>query len=748
MDLPDVIWTSPSTDEHGSMPLGNGETAINLWTEHGRDLCLYLARTDAWDGDGRLCKLGRLRLRLPEGVFAPGAPFSQRLDLATATVRIRTDGLAIAVWVDAHAQAVRIELTAREPLPIALTAELWRSERTITDQDELFAFIRQASPAGSAQETADEVLTPAGAAIAWGHRNRHSAWAGNLANQYLADWARDHAADDPLLGRAFGCLVAGDGLTRCGPLALAGEGRRDYAITVTTACAQVASAADLLPLLTPPLPGPDQARPAHAAWWAAFWARSWIRITGDADAAAVSQAYALQRFLFACAGRGRHPIKFNGSLFTVGGGGEKDKSFTPDWRRWGGCYWFQNTRLAYWPMVMAGDAEMTRPLFRMYQDCLPLARARTRAHHQLPGAVMPETVTFWGTWGDDDYGYPAARAACLAGMPQNPCHHPLAGPDDRHALNGYLRHYFTGALELLALGLDLHATAPDAAWLKATLVPLARDYLAFFAAYWAERSPDGRLRMEPAMALETWQDAARPLPDIAGLAWVIDRLLALPDDLLEPADRTAWQTLRAALPPLPQRSHHWAKLRYLIPAERYDRNFNCENPELYAVFPFRLLGVGKPDLDLGRETWKRRANPMGAQGWSQDPIQAALLGLAGEARAMVVQGATTKDPRSRFPAFWGPNFDWVPDQDHGGALMIALQRMVLQAEPGRIDLLPAWPADWAVDFRLHVPGGVATGTYRAGTWLRLDLPAAIKIEHHQAHAPEQSHCGTGLSHAD
>ncbi len=32
----------------------------------------------------------------------------------------------------------------------------------------------------------------------------------------------------------------------------------------------------------------------------------------------VSQSYAMQRYMTACAGRGAQPIKFNGSLFTVG----------------------------------------------------------------------------------------------------------------------------------------------------------------------------------------------------------------------------------------------------------------------------------------------------------------------------------------------------------------------------------------------------------------------------------------------
>jgi hypothetical protein len=58
---------------------------------------------------------------------------------------------------------------------------------------------------------------------------------------------------------------------------------------------------------------------------------------------------------------------------------------------------------------------------------------------------------------------------------------------------------------------------------------------------------------------------------------------------------------------------------------------------------------------------------------------------------------------SRFDAFWGPNYDWIPDQDHGGILLKALQAMLLQTDGERIYLLPAWPMDWDVTFKLHAP---------------------------------------------
>jgi hypothetical protein len=65
------------------------------------------------------------------------------------------------------------------------------------------------------------------------------------------------------------------------------------------------------------------------------------------------------------------------------------------------------------------------------------------------------------------------------------------------------------------------------------------------------------------------------------------------------------------------------------------------------------------------------------------------------------------NPKYRWPATWGPNFDWLPDQNHGGNLMTTAQLMLLQAEPiadgGTIRVLPTWPKEWDVDFLLHAP---------------------------------------------
>ena len=62
LDSYNVVWNSPSENAHDSMPLGNGDVGINAWVEPSGDLVFYVSKTDAWDENARLCKIGRCGL--------------------------------------------------------------------------------------------------------------------------------------------------------------------------------------------------------------------------------------------------------------------------------------------------------------------------------------------------------------------------------------------------------------------------------------------------------------------------------------------------------------------------------------------------------------------------------------------------------------------------------------------------------------------------------------------------------------
>lgn len=686
-----LTWSSPSRDSSGSMPLGNGEMGLNAWCEPDGSLVFYLSKTDAWDENGRLVKLGRLRVRFSPNPFEPGRGFRQTLHIADGMLELRAgeqEGFTARLWVDANRPVLRLEVQTDRPIEATAALELWRTaprELAPPETDQPIGL----RTADQREQVSPDLLFDEPEALLTCHRNETSCWAATLEHQHLGEWI-PHGTD-PLLHRTFGALVRSGELTKVGPTELR-TARPTQRLTLSVHCltAQSETLDDWVAALRNQAEASDRtalddARAGHVQWWRAFWQRSWIHITGGPGAETVTRGYTMQRYINACGGRGAMPIKFNGSIFTVDAR-EGEACFDADYRRWGGGYWFQNTRLTYWAMIAAGDFDLMEPWFQMYLDALELAVARDRLCFGIDGAAMfPETMTFWGTFLNNNYGYD--RGDLPPGISQNP----------------YIRRYWQGGLELLAVLLDAWETSGDDALLHEKLLVLAPPILRHYFGYYTRRDEEGKMLLSPSQSLENWHEAVNPSPDIAGLRWVLEHLLALPADALEGSFRQDVARWLDLLPELPTRTYDTQKRKVILPALQYDRLRNSENPELYTVFPYRLFGLGKPGLDVGRATWDARMI-QDTGGWRQDAIQAALLGLTDQARQFVLRNFSISHPGSRFPAFWGPNFDWIPDQDHGSVASIALQRMLCQADDGRIVLLPAWPADWDVNFRLHAPG--------------------------------------------
>lgn len=708
-----LIWHSPSENSLGSMPLGNGDISLNVWCQSDGRLRCYIGKTDAWDETGRLAKVGAFDLQIHPNPFGEDARFTQTLHPQTGMIEITSltsdNELCLKVWVDANAPVIHVQADAVEPIKIQIALNLWRKHQRQLSSQENSKPAGLSTPEELQTVSADHVVDMGTDTIGWYHRNIASPWKSTLQLQSLD--CLQASMTDPLMDLTFGAAMTGYDLVKKDDQTLASRTAvTHFKMRVIPLTAQTPTATDWIARLNDlknQVAQQDiyQALVAHEKWWSDFWDRSWIDITSGLEHAKVTQAYALQRFVFACQGRGVFPIKFNGGTFTMEAPAQvasNDQSYDADYRRWGGGYWFQNTRLMYWAMLNSGDYDMMLPLFDMYLDMLPLAKARTKTYFDHGGVFFPETVTFWGTYLNGDYGLDRK---------------------DRQAsqiTNQFMRHYWQGALELIAMGLDYHSCAHDESFLKNRLLPLAKPIIQFYIEHYPNRDDQGKVLIKPAQSLETWHVAVNPLPDIAGLQWVLEGLLACPDAVISEPQRHAWERLRQTLPAIPTRTYtstwepYFEKHTALLPAYQYDLCANAENPPLYAVFPYRLFGVGKPDLDVGLATWKRREVKTSGC-WSQDPIHAAMLGLANDAMRDVVKNVTDFNTTCRFPVFWDAGHDWIPDMDHGGVTMTALQRMLIQADDGKIYLMPAWPKSWDARFKLHtldqtiVEGHVAQG---------------------------------------
>jgi hypothetical protein len=111
-------------------------------------------------------------------------------------------------------------------------------------------------------------------------------------------------------------------------------------------------------------------------------------------------------------------------------------------------------------------------------------------------------------------------------------------------------------------------------------------------------------------------------------------------------------------------------------------------------------------------------------------VNMAAMGDTDEAVRRVVAKLGNFNPQCRFPAFFGPGHDWVPDHNWGGSGMVGLQEMLMAANPygdGKIYLLPAWPTKWNVNFKLHAPQNtVVEGSVKNGRVVILNVTPASR----------------------
>jgi alpha-L-fucosidase 2 len=698
----DVTWTTLGTNENDSMPVGNGDLAANVWTEQNGDLMLLVAKSDAWTELGKLVKLGRVRVQLTPNPFVDATNFTQVLKLEDGSIEIRSGANVLQVWVDANHPVIHVQTKLARPAVLQAKLELWRTEthpynQPSPDRGGLFEFGDHNVPIDF---EADTVFPAQPDRITWCHFNSASIYPLVFKQEHLESLLQKYP--DPLLHRCFGAALTGPGMVSTNDHTLkSSAARRDFRVDLialtTTPAVSPAAWQDSLNSLVKEMEKIKlkPAWQAHLKWWQDFWNRSWIHVSGTADAAKVSQGYIMQRYMMASSSRGPFPTKFNGGLFTVGhdmpsNQDSDDRDHNPDYRRWGNSYWNQNNRLLYWPLIATGDFDLLKPWFAMYVNDLPLAKDRTQIYFHHDGASLPETMFFWGLPNLNDFGW--------------------NNPTDE-IQSRWQRYHIQGTLEVIAQMLDEYDITQDADFARTDIIPFADAIVTYYSEHWP-RDENGKIHMAPVQSLETYQlNAVNPTPDIAGLDDVLPRLLALPHALTSSAQREHWAKILKDLPAIPLSKTANGKLprsgsgdtngtTVILPAEKYGKTRNVENPELYIAFPYRLYGVGKPDLKLARDTFAARLFPMDTV-WGQDGTQAAILGLTHEARKAVVSEFTNYGSE-RFRWFWKKG-DEIPDLQDGGSGMITLQLMLMQCDGMRIQLLPAWPADWTADFKLHAP---------------------------------------------
>ncbi len=711
-----VIWNSQSQNSSESMPCGGGDIGLNVWVENG-DVLFYIARSGTFDENNTMPKLGRVRIRCLPNLFN-GKIFQQKLDLSEGCVKIsgqkENNSAEITIWVDVFSPVIHVEVESNQKAEVEAIYENWRFEDVPVQKNEGFGnSYKWAVPEGLLNKK-DEIDFD-GNSVLFYHRNKGETVFDVTVQQQKMQAVKDQMFD-PLKNLTFGGKMVGenfipDGTSEGKYLSTNFKGwkiksktpAKKQSLEIYLHTGQYTQVSDwksvLENLISEVQKKKKTARSKTIDWWKKFWDRSFIFINPENQKESspewqVGRNYQLFRYMLGCNAFGEYPTKFNGGLFTYDPElTDSVRKFNADFRNWGGgTFTAQNQRLVYFPMFKSGDFEMVKPQLQFYLRTLKNAELRSHVYWGHNGACFTEQIDNFGLPNCSEYGW---------NRPE--------GYDPGLMYNAWLEYLWDTSLEFCQMALELHQYNNQDI---SEYIPLIESCLTFFDEHYQYLAKqrgtkaldeNGHLVLYPGSACETYKMAYNSTSTIAALKTVTEGLLALPENYLDKTKREHWQEFLQRIPPISFAEFEGHKT--IAPAKLWERVNNVEAPQLYPVFPWGMYGIGKPDLEVAVNTYLYDPDVQKFKdfiSWKQYGIFAARLGITEEAAKFAI--LKLQDSGRRFPAFWGPGFDWVPDHNWGGSGMIGLQEMLLQTNGDKIYMFPAWPKDWDVHFKLYAPG--------------------------------------------
>ncbi|MDR1485470.1 MAG: DUF5703 domain-containing protein, partial [Planctomycetaceae bacterium] len=136
LSLYKIVWDSPSKNVYETMPLGNGEVALNAWIDETGDLKFYIARIDSRDEYNRILKLGSIRIRIGEpNQKRTAESFRQILDIKRgvleASYGMDAEKVSLRLWVDANRPVIVVEISTAKSVTATAFSEIWRTKQDV-----------------------------------------------------------------------------------------------------------------------------------------------------------------------------------------------------------------------------------------------------------------------------------------------------------------------------------------------------------------------------------------------------------------------------------------------------------------------------------------------------------------------------------------------------------------------------------------------------------------------------------------
>lgn len=710
--------------DRSAMPLGNGELCSSVWVNESGEICFYVSRSDALTEQDRTVKLGMMRVAFKPTPFVKGK-YCQTLDVADGCVSFEGEGTKVWMCVDPESDQIVLSGEFENETEVIVSYENWRKKQ--------FCFGNEFCNDSSVMESADIVKEKENGILFY-HKN---------GENIIAETAKVEEVEeaiglmpDELTDRIFGGYI----LLENGKIEnkkLVKKEAHSFTLWIRTVSLQGSETEFQDGLFQwKNKKNFAEIKENSKMFWNSYWENSYIFVENDQpekvtvekkvlekveepqesmvdSISQVTIAYVLTRFMIKCCQNGKYPILYNGMMFNLCPGenrhyetttfgtvctaipGEITSENNPDERSWCVEHLWQNIRHPYHTFLAQGEPDAMKVLFRYYRRFWNINRFRAQKYYHAEGQHNTEMTMSFGLQSVGIYGIDRSGK-------------PIGYAENRHG--GAVD--VSPGLELLALMLDYYDYADDSQFFKEEIQVYAKDLFRYIETRFTQRI-DGKLVMEPLQSVETYWDTRNPVTVVSGMWSVSKRLLNSKD--LDKELREYFENYQRQIPEICCREEEGEIV--LQPAEKYgEERHNVEIPELYACFPFNLYNQFSNDAELMKRTFKKRLKEYGGtryfeigghtyipsySGWQYHGIVAARLGMTEMAKDILTHNVQLKNPGTRFPAMWGPIYDGVPDTDHGANIIHLLQEMVMQVDGENIYLLPAFPKEWNVCFKLH-----------------------------------------------
>lgn len=735
-------WTSMSENVSGSMPVGGGNLALNVWAEKD-EILFYIGCTDSIDENLTLDKLGRVRIKMSPNPFKNGQ-FSQEFKIKESFVNFKGKNnyneASIDVWVDIFNRTVNVNLSTTVPTEFSVIYENWRTE---DNKIKLPHYEGEYYDWHNKYVFKDNFIRSDNA-LTFYHRNRSDVGVfGDLMEQQGLSGHLDDL-NDPLKDYTFGGKIEGSGLEL-----LHDTTSGKYASTEFTAWSLVSKAPqtecnvkiytfmDNVPSAESFLAGLENvkkkenadtnARENTVSWWREFWQRSGVYINSTNHDRSdpmwqVGKNYAYTRYEAGCYAFSRFPSKFNGGPFSFdpefsGTGYFQDAKTigTPDFRFWGGGNMTaQNQRCLTWPMLKSGDYEIMTSQFDYYNNGLNNNKIATKEYFGHNGAAYCEHLTPYGVPPGNIYGW--SRPPSL----------------EPGTVQASVNDQYNNQLEFSIQILKYYQYSGQD--ISEYLDFIQSSTLFYYEHYTRENlkntgsefDSNGKIVISPSRCMETFKEAVNPVDVIVALNQLCDALTGL-DSVYPEIDKEYFEEMKKHIPEI---KYDYAEGKKVIrPADKFNPPDNFELPELAPLWPYGHFNIGDDNIFIARNTFDIIAgdmnNPLTRKGnadWQQTGITAARLGYSDIAAQYLVDrmqddkpietgdqngGKHTLQPL-RFSGFkLIEAFDWTPNFESQSVGMSNAQEMIVQDFGKDVYVLPAFPSSWELNAKLNVALGTA-----------------------------------------